>query len=171
MDDVFAHFDNAAQAPWESDAPKALPVRAPFADAPSAVAFMLAGNATVTLRSTSTGARYTYRVRAAQDGAVSFVALLGGQDNESDYRYLGYIRHGVSGAMYFHGGRKAKVGFDAPSAKAFAWSYGRLAKGEMPQGLEVWHEGCCGRCGRKLTVPESIASGFGPECSRRLGAD
>jgi hypothetical protein len=28
----------------------------------------------------------------------------------------------------------------------------------------VWHEGSCARCGKKLTVPESIESGFGPEC-------
>jgi hypothetical protein len=35
----------------------------------------------------------------------------------------------------------------------------------------VWHEGRCGRCGRKLTVPESIESGFGPECASILGLD
>jgi len=26
----------------------------------------------------------------------------------------------------------------------------------------------CGRCGRVLTVPESVESGFGPECIGRL---
>jgi len=34
----------------------------------------------------------------------------------------------------------------------------------------VFHEGACGRCGRTLTVPESIASGFGPECIRYVCA-
>jgi hypothetical protein len=28
------------------------------------------------------------------------------------------------------------------------------------------HEGKCGRCGRLLTVPSSIESGIGPECSK-----
>lgn len=31
--------------------------------------------------------------------------------------------------------------------------------------VEVWHEGSCGRCGRKLTVPSSIETGLGPECA------
>jgi len=33
--------------------------------------------------------------------------------------------------------------------------------------LEIWHEGRCGRCNRKLTVPASIALGIGPECGQR----
>lgn len=28
-------------------------------------------------------------------------------------------------------------------------------------------EGACGRCGRKLTVPGSIASGIGPTCAEK----
>ena len=33
-----------------------------------------------------------------------------------------------------------------------------------------WHEGRCGRCGRKLTVPESIEAGYGPECINLVAA-
>ena len=33
--------------------------------------------------------------------------------------------------------------------------------------VQVWHEGRCGKCGRKLTVPESLTSGLGPECAGR----
>jgi hypothetical protein len=32
--------------------------------------------------------------------------------------------------------------------------------------FEVWHEGKCGKCGRALTVPSSILTGIGPECSK-----
>jgi len=31
-------------------------------------------------------------------------------------------------------------------------------------GLNFFHEGKCGKCGRKLTTPESIKNGFGPTC-------
>jgi hypothetical protein len=41
---------------------------------------------------------------------------------------------------------------------------------ELPKGLKVHHEGRCCRCGRKLTVPESIETGLGPECASRLEA-
>ena len=40
----------------------------------------------------------------------------------------------------------------------------------LPEGYEARHEGRCARCGRALTVPESIDSGFGPECARKVAA-
>jgi hypothetical protein len=39
---------------------------------------------------------------------------------------------------------------------------------DLPESLEIWHEGSCLRCGRKLTVPESIESGYGPECIKSV---
>ena len=32
-------------------------------------------------------------------------------------------------------------------------------------GFDVHHEGKCGKCGRPLTVPESVKTGLGPICS------
>ncbi len=136
--------------------------RAPLAPA-DARAFLLGGNAVATLESVRTGARYTYRVRAADDGGLHFVSVLTGADNEADYAYLGMIRDDR-----FTHGRRANIGADAPSVRAFEWAWPRIAAGRVPDGLTVWHEGRCGRCNRKLTVPESIASGLGPESSGRL---
>lgn len=146
----------------------------PFSTAFEARQFAEAGNATITLRSKATDTRFTYRIQAphheGNEGTNSgrnvgsefrFVKLLTGADNENSYSYLGYIRRGV----FFHGGGKTKIGQDAPSALAFAWAWRKLQQGELPDNLEIWHEGRCGRCHRKLTVPSSIASGFGPECS------
>jgi hypothetical protein len=138
--------------------------------------FALAGNARLTLVSQKTGARFTFRVRAkdvpAGEGAAQpdatktlfFVQLLNGQDNTSDYVFLGTIFPGAPTTSYRHGG-KSPVAPSAPSAKGFAWAWSFLSKGELPPGCEVWHEGKCGRCGRALTVPESIASGIGPVCA------
>ena len=42
-------------------------------------------------------------------------------------------------------------------------------KAALPKTVEVWHEGICGRCGRKLTVPESVERGLGPECAGLVG--
>jgi hypothetical protein len=137
--------------------------------------FMLAGNARVTLVSGKTGARFTYRVRAKDvpttEGAAApdvtktlfFVQLLNGADNTSDYVFLGTIFPGEP-TTYRHG-RKSPVSTDAPSTKGFAWAWSFIAKGELPPGCEVWHEGKCGRCGHPLTVPSSIAIGLGPICA------
>lgn len=128
-------------------------------------AFILAGNARVTLESAASGARFTFKVTAADDGRAHFVKVLTGQDNESDYEFLGTIF--ADGR--FARGRKSRLSADAPSARAFEWAWPRLSAGRIPTGLNVWHEGRCGRCNRPLTVPASIASGFGPECSDKLG--
>jgi len=136
-------------------------------------AYALAGNATVTLVSTSTGKRFTYRLRATEKqdppSKVShFVNVMNGADNEGDFVYLGHVF--ATSHDYVHG-RKSRIGAEAPSAKAFAWFWAKVIQGTgdaIPAALEVWHEGRCGACGRKLTVPESIARGLGPECAGRL---
>ena len=127
--------------------------------------FIQGGNATFTLVSLKTGTRFTYRVRESEDGNCFFVGLLSGPNNEADYAYLGIIRRGV-----FMRTPKSRIGETAPSYLAFKWAYGQLAKGILPGQLECWHEGRCCRCGRTLTVPESIADGIGPECRKFAGA-
>jgi hypothetical protein len=140
-----------------------------LATAAAAKAFILGGNATLTLVSTKTGTRFTYNVRISDDGACRFVSLLSGPDNKSDFRYLGRI----AGDTFWKGRKAPKagdVGVDAPSMKAFAWTWSHLVGEVLPnEQLEIWHEGRCARCNRKLTVPASIASGFGPECSGKAG--
>lgn len=156
-----------------------------FETAAAALAFILAGKARFTLVSTKTGQRFTYRASVPRESkpedakAPRFVALLNGSDNTSDFAFMGTIFPEKPGRwnestetrrmdpMAFVHGKKSRIGRDAPSAKAFAWAFSHLLAGEIPDGLEVWHEGRCGRCGRVLTVPESIADGLGPECASR----
>ena len=135
--------------------------------AESALAFASAGKATLTLVSIKTGTRFTYRISANDTGETLFVGLLIGSDNESDYKYIGRIFRNT-----FYAGRKipkpGDINSDAPAVKAFTWAWQKINGGQIPIELEIWHEGKCGRCGRKLTVPESINSGFGPECITRI---
>ena len=134
-------------------------------DASQARDFVLAGKAIFTLVSDATGVRFTYRVQRARTGEVWFVKYLGGSDNGSDYRYIGFVRDGA----FCYGGIKAKANRGAPSVRAIGWALRHLL-GEtpnLPDALQVWHEGKCGRCGRRLTVPASIASGLGPVCAGR----
>jgi hypothetical protein len=131
--------------------------------------FALAGNARLTLVSGKTGRRFTYRVRQFDppDGRPTphFVQVLTGADNDAAYSYLG----AVFNRRDYRRTAKSKIAADAPSAKAWAWFWPRALAGALPTELEVWHEGRCGRCGRALTVPQSIETGFGPECASALG--
>jgi hypothetical protein len=131
------------------------------------------GSATVTLESLKTGTRYTYKINQARDKESGlpqdcfFVGLLCGPNNDSDYKYIGRIARSI-----FWAGRKypkpGDISKDAPSVRAFDWAWRALVRGSMPAQLAIWHEGKCGRCGRKLTVPSSVASGFGPECQGKI---
>ena len=143
-----------------------------FTTAAAARAFMTAGNSTVTMVSTKTGTRFTYKIRANDDGDVFFVSVLRGADNTADYSYLGRIDQQAR----FWAGRKTPkpgdTGPTAPSSLAFAWAWKAIqpdGASVVPPALEIWHEGRCGRCNRKLTVPSSIASGLGPECAGKEG--
>ena len=126
--------------------------------------FVLGGNATFTVRSERTGTRFTFKVRQPSDDAPHFVSLMNGPDNENSFVFLGTL---FSSGTYAHG-KKSSIGESAPSAVAARWVVSRIANGLPLNGVEVWHEGRCGCCGRKLTVPESIESGIGPECAKRL---
>jgi len=138
-----------------------------FESADEATRFIQAGNATITLKSLATETRFTYRVRESEDGRCFFVSLMNGSDNESSFAYIGIIRDGE-----FRWTVKSRVSKDAPSFRAFAWMFKNVIVGNaIPSALEIWHEGRCGRCGRKLTVPESIASGIGPECAGRMSRE
>lgn len=133
--------------------------------------FLFAGHAIITLVSVRTGARFTYKVDMPKEPAKPlFVSLLTGPDNGADYRYLGYIqRH----ALYvLRGSTNSCATTTAPSWQAFAYLLQLLARrGPLPATLQVWHEGRCGRCARRLTVPASIARGIGPECAGVMEAD
>ena len=128
--------------------------------------FVLAGNATITIRSGATGTRFTFKIRKPKtDGNRSpiwFVQLMTGSDNENSFEYLGNIR---AAGQYDHG-RKSRITNSSAGARAFNWFWTmvHLGREEVLTQADVWHEGRCGRCGRKLTVPESVESGFGPEC-------
>jgi hypothetical protein len=131
--------------------------------------FILAGDATFTVTSLQSGTRYTYKVSLSEDKRRYFVSVLTGPDNWSNYKYFGCINPNT-GAFSWAKPESAKVAPDAPSAKGFEWFWRHLnAPVSKIAAVKVSHEGKCCRCGRKLTVPESIESGIGPECAAQMG--
>ena len=123
--------------------------------------YVYGGKGTFTLVSKPTGKRFTYKLKppAQPDGPVYpiFVTVLTGSDNESQYEYLGSF---LPNEGYRHG-RKSRIKRDALSVQAISWFLHVLVNGSLDE-VEFWHEGRCGRCGRKLTVPESIETRHRP---------
>jgi hypothetical protein len=140
---------------------------------PVSKTFILAGKATFTIETPDNGHR-TYKVEhvPANDRWPEsyFVKLLTGSDNESDYTYLGKLD--------MHTGQVATTKKSQQYENTFplnllnrvlarVWSDDHAAYEQ--HGYKTHHEGRCGRCARKLTVPSSVESGFGPECIELVG--
>ena len=149
--------------------------------------FVLAGKAIFTLEiphewaaEHDAHAHYTFKVvlKQGSDGSdgkpkrddVYFVNLLSGPDNGSDYSYLGVLNV-PSGSVVLT--RASKVGAESWSYRllnrVLANLWGGTEQKILDAGFDVHHEGRCGKCNRRLTTPESIKLGIGPECRKGLG--
>jgi hypothetical protein len=91
-----------------------------------------------------------------------FVKVLAGSDNDLDYTYIGCLA-----GRRFCRTPNSRVSGDALNWRVFQWlAFYRKSDYDLPACVRVYHEGHCGRCGRRLTVPASISAGFGPEYIR-----
>lgn len=122
--------------------------------------FVLAGNVTFTLYSSKIDKRYTYKIK--RDRSMNnryLVRVLFGPDNENDYRYIGIF---YSDTMNL-----AKTN-ETIRGKAFTMLryFLKIVNGDYdwPETCKFYPSDRCGRCGRKLTTPESIERGIGPKC-------
>jgi len=125
--------------------------------------FIQAGNSTFTLQSTKLDTRYTYNIKQDKKCLQRFyVKVMYGNDNEKDYRFLGWFYEDNLTLRYS----------DKSCAKFCDSCFVMLKKfleilcncKELPATCKFYPSGKCGRCGRKLTTPESIERGVGPEC-------
>ena len=147
-------------APALSGAERALAVRQ----------FALSGRYAILTLESPTGGRFTYRCKPASDGRT-FVDLLTGPQNTTDYTPLGVVETDPPHGRYTHswlGG----IPEAAPAARGARWFFAPLAADllvlarRLPT-VRVYHAGNCGRCGRLLTTPESVELGLGPVCATK----
>lgn len=119
-------------------------------------------NGTITVRNPASGEHRTFRIATQKQDArfapgERIVSLLVGQNNETDYQSFGILK---------------------PDGRVIVWRkhlgtkferYGRLVENLKQEsekfGLEFQWSAKCRKCNRKLTCPESLASGIGPTCA------
>lgn len=134
--------------------------------------FVLAGCATFTVETPDGHVTYkvTHKEANGKFRESWFAALLTGPDNEHSYTYLGVLNS--------HDGSVRLTAKSAYAANSYPVRLlnrilARVWLGDHNayeiHGYKTHHEGKCGRCGRKLTVPESIERGIGPECWAMMG--
>jgi hypothetical protein len=111
-----------------------------------------AGNALLTFVSIKTGKHYTFHIKEAEAKNMFVV-------NHNNRRIGNLID------MAFHIHPKAFTLSDEQQAMAWIWK-NVLQPNKLTKNIRVYHNGRCAKCGRTLTVPASIESGIGPECSK-----
>jgi hypothetical protein len=147
---------------------------------------IFAGDAIFTVANPE-GERYTFRVARPRTTRQDrfYVSHLNGPDNTSDYKYMGIVvREDLSIQITARSAYRipetgnadwrgilalSKKSCSAPKQiSVFLWALYALNTGNIPQGYKIMHAGRCLRCGRILTVPESIETGIGPECLKKM---
>ena len=120
--------------------------------------FIFGGKAFVTFLNTNTSNRFTYKVLKHKTDDIYFVNVLTSPDT---YTFFGTYRNGQ-----FRHSPKARISAEAQSVKVFQFVITKLATNTLSNLIEIYHDGRCGKCGKRLTTPNSIQYGYGPECIR-----
>lgn len=128
--------------------------------------FAFGGNCILTFKSLKTEKHFTYKITVPNSRKNTLnkffsVYVLSGADNTSNYIYIGKINTATLLFEPYTIGKNKQ----GESVKGFEFVCSRLAKRNVfINFLEIYRSTKCCRCGRLLTTPESIESGFGPEC-------
>lgn len=141
--------------------------------------FVTAGKAFVTI-SNGRGEHFTFKIvewkRRDNDSRQTkrfSVAVLVAPDNEKDYAPLGILY--TSTWTLYPSSRPDAVTSTSKQFKVAEWMFSHIAKEQefsgKSSGYSLRHDGRCGRCALKLTTPESIDTGYGPECASVMGVE
>jgi len=117
---------------------------------------LIAGNAMITVQSNRTGVHKTYHIYRVNDTylRVKYGAKHG--------KILGNIRYVDVDPIFFSSRSDEET-------RAFEWLFrNQFNIKKLSEQVKLYHDGSCLRCGRRLTTPESIESGYGPKCIKHV---
>ena len=138
-------------------------------------------NGTYTIENVLTGEYRTLRIKTQKADAsfapsARILSVLTGPDNEASYTSFAFVREGKAivwnSKRGQHGKRSNFEGYAFMLEKAIAALATEADDGAFNIGerdYKVTRSKRCLSCNRKLTTPESLARGFGPECAARIG--
>ncbi len=125
-----------------------------------ALNFIFGGKSFVTFLNTKTDKRFTFKVVKHKKDDIFFVNVLTSPDI---YTFIGTVR-----SYFYKHSMKSNIPSESQSVKVFSYIINKLKSKNLPDFIEIYHDGRCGKCGRQLTVPSSVETGFGPECVKSL---
>lgn len=121
--------------------------------------YLYAGKAEFTILNKDTHNRITLQFKKKQDADLYFVMV-----KDGDKRFAGTIFN----KNWFNRGHKSQFAADSKEIKIIQWFVRNQNKLDHYNSVELYHNNRCAKCGKKLTVPESISVGLGAECAKSL---
>ena len=121
-------------------------------------------NGHFTLENTNKGTHRTIRISTVRRGELEgkrIISLLTGPDNNSNYSGFGFVEHDGKIIVWRKKRENKMFLWIAQCITAFFTGNAELYEN---LGLKIHIEKRCMRCNRRLTTPESIELGIGPEC-------
>ena len=127
-------------------------------------------NGTYTIESTRTGNHRTFSIKTQKPDAKfapgkRIVALLTGPNNEADYTGFAFLN---SDGIRVWSGKRGTDKFDVYARMLFDLAHNEQSNW-LKMGFKLLCESRCIRCNRKLTTPDSIKFGIGPDCAEQMG--
>lgn len=119
--------------------------------------------------------RYTFQVKRKPKTdrwpESWFVNMLAGPDNTRDYSPLGRLNPETGAVSLVRSTQMNDRSWPVKIIRRVLACVYEVSNAKpediLRAGFELRHEGRCGRCGRRLTVPESIDTGLGPTCAAK----
>jgi hypothetical protein len=129
--------------------------------------FVFQGKAAFTLENKETGNYVVYRIQSKKRKRNQpeerrlfdvYVRALG--DGWRGNRYIGQVDRKTGILKTTYGSDPNSVGI-----RTFNWLINKWKRlDQFEDKMNMYHMGICCKCGRDLTVPESIENGIGPQC-------
>lgn len=128
------------------------------------MSYVFGGRAIITIVSNKTQTHFTYKFVASKNGKNSAGNDVG---NFVVYTLVGK-KYLPFGKVVWYGKKFIYIPGYVPKSwvryKAFMWVWRHIINKVFPKGVYIWREDKCCVCGKRLTHPESIVKGIGPEC-------
>ena len=127
--------------------------------------YLFGGQGVVTLRNPKSKVEHTYVFRKPnnEDQFPADVIFVYALHNNNQLFYVGMVEDNK-----FRLTRHSRFLNDTPIVKGARYIMRMANEPNLKTYMELWHQGVCAVCGRKLTNSKSIQSGIGPRCKRKL---
>ena len=140
-----------------------------------ALKYVLSGSSEFKLVSGKTSREIFYRVTrksAACTGSNNdnqFIYWLYSGESYDSLKYLGSIYFNKNQNCFEFARGKLGVGNKySVEVKAILYFMNRIYSGKFNTNIEIYHNGNCGKCGKKLRNVMSINTGLDPDCAKKV---